>query len=90
MFKKLLSLFALGALVPISAQAQLNVFTCEPEWAQLAKELGGDKVKTYSATHASQDPHYIQARPSLIAKARRADLLVCTGADLEAESPLIY
>lgn len=83
MFKKLLSLFALGALVPISAQAQLNVFTCEPEWAQLAKELGGDKVKTYSATHASQDPHYIQARPSLIAKARRADLLVCTGADLE-------
>ena len=49
----------------------------------MAKELGGDKVKTYSATHASQDPHYIQARPSLIAKARRADLLVCTGADLE-------
>jgi zinc/manganese transport system substrate-binding protein len=66
---------------PVSAD--INVFACEPEWATLASELGGDKVKVYSATTAAQDPHHIQARPSLIAKARAADLLVCTGAELE-------
>lgn len=63
--------------------AQINVFACEPEWAALARALGGDAVKVTSATTAMQDPHHIQARPSLIAKMRRADLLVCTGADLE-------
>ena len=65
------------------AQADLRVFTCEPEWAALAVEIGGKLVKTDSATHALQDPHYIQARPSLIAKLRRADLLICSGAELE-------
>ena len=65
------------------AQAALNVFACEPEWAALAQELGGDRLEIYSATTEMQDPHHIQARPSLIAKARKADLLVCTGADLE-------
>jgi zinc/manganese transport system substrate-binding protein len=61
----------------------LNVFACEPEWAALAQELGGDKVKVTSATTALQDVHHIEARPSLIARARNADLLVCTGAELE-------
>jgi zinc/manganese transport system substrate-binding protein len=65
------------------AQATLNVFACEPEWAALAQELGGDRLVIYSATTAHQDPHHIQARPSLIAKARKADLLACTGAELE-------
>ncbi|MCK7577729.1 MAG: zinc ABC transporter substrate-binding protein [Chromatiales bacterium] len=50
----------------------------------LAQELGGDAVEAVSATTALQDPHRIEARPSLIAKMRRADLLVCTGAGLEA------
>jgi len=66
-----------------SAQAALNVFACEPEWAALAVEIGGDKVNAYAATTGLQDIHQIQARPSLIAKLRSADLLVCTGADLE-------
>ncbi len=66
-----------------AAYAQINVFACEPEWAALTQELGGSAVKVYSATTAQQDPHHIQARPSLIAKVRRADLLVCTGAELE-------
>lgn len=61
----------------------LDVFACEPEWAALAREIGGDKVTTYTATTALQDPHQIQARPSLIAKARAADVAVCTGAELE-------
>ena len=65
------------------AKADLAVFSCEPEWKALAEEIGGDLVKADSATHALQDPHYIQARPSLIAKLRRADLLICSGAELE-------
>jgi zinc/manganese transport system substrate-binding protein len=66
------------------AWAALEVFACTPEWAALARELGGDKTSVYAATTALQDPHRIEARPSLIARARRADLVVCTGADLEA------
>src|SRR5215471_4771959 len=61
----------------------LEVFACEPEWAALATELGGDKVETFSATTARQDPHQIQARPALIARLRSADLVICTGAELE-------
>ena len=66
------------------AAAQVNVFACEPEWAALAQEIGGKHVSTSSATTALQDVHHIQARPSLIAKLRKADLLVCTGAGLES------
>jgi zinc/manganese transport system substrate-binding protein len=71
------------ALAALPAAATLNVFTCEPEWAALAQELGGDKVSVYSATTAVQDPHRIEARPSLIARIRSADLLVCSGSELE-------
>ncbi|MBI3229326.1 MAG: zinc ABC transporter substrate-binding protein [Burkholderiales bacterium] len=71
------------ALCALPAQASMNVLTCEPEWAALVGELAGDKASVNSATTALQDPHRIEARPSLIAKARNADLLVCTGLDLE-------
>jgi len=71
------------ALAALPAAAALNVFTCEPEWAALAQELGADKVLVYSATTALQDPHRIEARPSLIARIRTADLLVCSGSELE-------
>ncbi|MEA1888707.1 MAG: zinc ABC transporter substrate-binding protein [Pseudomonadota bacterium] len=82
MRRYLLLVFTL--LVSLPLQANLKVFTCEPEWAALAEELGGNHVDVTSATQAMQDPHYIQARPSLIAQIRKADLLVCTGAGLEA------
>jgi zinc/manganese transport system substrate-binding protein len=61
----------------------LEVFATVPEWGALARELGGDDVSVYTATTALQNVHRIQARPSLIAKYRQADLLICTGADLE-------
>jgi zinc/manganese transport system substrate-binding protein len=61
----------------------LKVFACEPEWAALTKELAGDQATIYTATNALQDPHQVQAKPSLIAALRNADLLVCTGAELE-------
>ncbi|MEP6678973.1 MAG: zinc ABC transporter substrate-binding protein [Betaproteobacteria bacterium] len=63
--------------------AALNVFATVPEWGALADEIGGDKVKVYVATSAAQDPHHVEAKPSLIARARNADLVVATGADLE-------
>ena len=69
--------------LPLSVHAALNVFACEPEWAALAREIGGNDVKVTSATTAMQDPHRIEARPSLIAQTRRANLVVCTGAELE-------
>ena len=66
------------------AHADLRIFATVPEWGALAETLGGDKVTVYTATTGLQDPHRIQARPSLIAKARSANLLIATGAELEA------
>jgi len=73
-------LLALGAQ---AAHATLNVLACEPEWGALVQELAGDKASVYVATTGLQDPHHIQARPSLVAAARSTDLVVCTGAELE-------
>lgn len=82
-FTHLFTLPALLLTLAAPAHAALNVLACEPEWAALTQELGGDKVKVASATTALQDPHRVEARPSLIARARNAELLVCTGAELE-------
>ena len=71
------------SLLAQPASAALNIFACTPEWGALARELAGDKANIYNATNALQDPHHVEARPSLIARARSADLVVCTGAQLE-------
>ena len=82
--KSLLALLAAPLLLlTVPAHAALRVFACEPEWGALAQELGGSLVDVSVATSALQDPHQIQAKPSLIARARNADLVVCTGAELE-------
>jgi zinc/manganese transport system substrate-binding protein len=83
--KTILKLAVAFAVMAFSfpAAAALNVFACEPEWGALAQELGGDKVKVYNATTAQQDPHHIEARPSLIARIRDADLMICSGSELE-------
>ena len=82
---KWLKYFLASLMLAVGAPtaAALNIFACEPEWGALARELGGDKASIYVATTALQDPHRIEARPSLIARARTADLVVCTGAELE-------
>ncbi len=72
-----------AVLFSTPARAEISVFACEPEWGALADELGGDKVTVRNATSARQDPHFVRARPSLIAAVRRADLVICTGAELE-------
>jgi zinc/manganese transport system substrate-binding protein len=77
-------LFGLALLAASSPAVALNIFACEPEWGALAKELAGAEARIYVATTALQDPHRVEARPSLIARARSADLVICTGAELEA------
>lgn len=78
------TLLALPLLCALAAPAHaIKVFACEPEWAALTKELAGDQASIYTATNALQDPHQVQARPSLIAALRNAELMVCTGAELE-------
>jgi len=79
--KKILYTFLL--LLSGNVHAALNIFACEPEWAALTQQLAGNQASIYTATGALQDPHQVQARPSLIAKARNAQLVVCTGAELE-------
>ena len=81
-FLRCIAAAAFAAFVP-GAHAALNVFATLPEWGALVHEIGGDKVKVYTATNALQDPHHVEAKPSLIARARGADLVVATGAELE-------
>jgi zinc/manganese transport system substrate-binding protein len=81
MQKLLITVFFAMAALP--AWAGLNIFATVPEWGALAREIGGDKVNVYTATTAFQDPHRIEAKPSLLAKARQAQLVIAVGADLE-------
>ena len=82
--KTFLTFYTLLLLATTSpAMATLNVFACEPEWASLSNEIGGERINSFTATTAYQDPHHIEARPSLIAKVRNADLVICSGAELE-------
>ena len=83
--KKIIITFLAGGfwLLAQPALAALKVLVCEPEWGALVQELAGDAASVSSATTALQDAHHIEARPSLIARARNADLVVCTGSELE-------
>ncbi|MCE2570072.1 metal ABC transporter solute-binding protein, Zn/Mn family [Motilimonas eburnea] len=76
------TLLTVGMLFASPSAFALNIFTCQPDWASLAK-LHAPDADVFSATTAFQDPHYIQARPSLITKMRKADLVICSGAELE-------
>lgn len=79
-----LMLFVLLLTAGVSVRAAVDVFACEPEWAALAEVVGGDLVSVTVATTALADPHHVQARPSLIARMRKAELVICTGAELES------
>jgi zinc/manganese transport system substrate-binding protein len=84
MIKQLFTAMALVALANgTPAQAALRVLATSADWASLVRELGGDKVDVYAATTAFQDVHRVDAKPSLVARARNADLIVATGAELE-------
>jgi zinc/manganese transport system substrate-binding protein len=74
--------FALLGLAA-TANADLKVLATTADWGALVSELGGEKISVYTATTAFQDVHRVDAKPSLIARTRTADLVVATGAELE-------
>lgn len=84
-------LFALGLGWVWSAQARLNVVATTPDLGALAREIGGSQLELTVLTKPTEDPHFVDARPSFIVKLNRADLLIEGGAELESGwlSPLL-
>src|SRR6187401_2610101 len=80
-YLRLLVALMLAGTLP--AHAALKILATTPDWGALTTELGGDRVNVYVATTALQDVHRVEAKPSLVARARSADLVVATGAELE-------
>jgi len=76
-----LALLLLGLALP--SQAAVRILATTADWGALATELGGERVDVYVATSALQDVHRVDAKPSLVARARTADLVVANGAELE-------
>ena len=80
---KTLILGILGALLTFSAQAKLNIIVTTPDLASIAKEVGGDKVEITTLARPTEDPHFVDAKPSFIIKLNKADALIEGGAELE-------
>jgi zinc/manganese transport system substrate-binding protein len=76
-------LACLGFAIAGPAHADLRILSTTADWGALARELGGEHVDVYVATSPRQDVHRVEAKPSLIARARRANLVVANGAELE-------
>ena len=70
-------------MLTLPAHAAVKILATTSDWGSLAVELGGDRVNVYTATTALQDVHRVDAKPSLVARARTAELLIATGAELE-------
>ena len=82
-FKYILSIAVFFAAYVFSAQAKLNVVATLPDFGSLAREIGGDKVEVVTLAKATEDPHFVDARPSFVVKLREADVLIDGGAELE-------
>jgi zinc/manganese transport system substrate-binding protein len=79
---KLIALAILLGL-PVTAQAKLQVVATTPDLGAVAREVGGDGVEVASLAKPTEDPHFVDARPSFIVKLNRADVLLEGGAELE-------
>ncbi|MEO6034030.1 MAG: metal ABC transporter substrate-binding protein [Verrucomicrobiota bacterium] len=80
--RKLLNLFALSFLAA-SAQAKLNVVASTTDFGSIAQEIGGDKIDLVTLAKPTEDPHFVDAKPSFVVKLNRADALIEGGAELE-------
>lgn len=67
-----------------TAHAALNVVVTTADLAAVAKEIGGDRISITTLAKPTEDPHFLDAKPSFIAKLNRADALIEGGAELEA------
>jgi zinc/manganese transport system substrate-binding protein len=74
---------ALSAVVATAANAKIKVVTTLPDLASLAQEIGGDKVEVSAMAKPTEDPHFVDARPSFVVQLRSADVLIDGGAELE-------
>src|SRR6476620_8163058 len=80
--KKILLLSAITTCA-FAAQAKLNVVATLPDFGSLAREIGGDKVNVTVLAKPTEDPHFVDARPSFVVALRNADVLIDGGAELE-------
>lgn len=81
--KKILSILLILSVFTFSAQAKLNIVTTLPDLGALAREIGGDKVEVTTMAKPTEDPHFVDARPSFVVQLRNADMLIDGGAELE-------
>jgi ABC-type Zn uptake system ZnuABC Zn-binding protein ZnuA len=77
-------IFVATCLLNISARAELNVVASLPDFGAIAEAVGGKAVKVTTIARGSEDPHFVDARPSFVRVLNKADLLIESGADLEA------
>jgi zinc/manganese transport system substrate-binding protein len=70
-------------LVAATAHGKLNVVATTPDIASIAKEIGGDKIELTTLARPTEDPHFVDAKPSFIVKLNKADVLIHGGAELE-------
>src|SRR5689334_20261885 len=84
-------LAAIAALSVATAHASLNVVATTPDLGAIAQEIGGDRIDLTTLAKPTEDPHFVDAKPSFVAKLNRADVLIEGGAELEAGwlSPLL-
>lgn len=73
----------LFAALLLSAQAKINVVATLPDYGSIAREIGGDNVDVTVLAKPTEDPHFVDARPSFVVKLRQADVLIDGGAELE-------
>lgn len=83
MVVKILSLIVALCLFPALVEARLNILTSYPYLSEIVKQIVKDRGEVSSLSIGSMDPHFVVPKPSLIAKARQADLIIANGADLE-------
>lgn len=81
--KRIFLTVLISSAIAISAQAKLNVVATLPDFGSLAREIGGDKIDLVVLAKATEDPHFVDARPSFVVSLRNADLLIDGGAELE-------
>jgi len=84
-------MLVLGACLSSSSAAEkpMSVVATLPDYAFIAKEIGGDRIKVQAIVRGEQDAHYIRPKPSFVAMVRKADLLIDTGLDLEMWLPTV-
>ena len=76
-------LLTAALLSVMGAQAKLNVVATTPDLGAIAREIGGNEVEVFTLAKPTEDPHFVEAKPSFVVRLNRADALIEGGAELE-------